>query len=485
MKISPDGEVLVRGANVTPGYYDDVAKTTEAIENGWLHTGDLGSFDSKGYLYIRGRKKDVIVTPEGLNIFPEDLEGAIDAQPGVRESAIVGVAARGNGAEQVQAVLVLEPGADASRIVRDANQHLQGYQRIRNFAIWPEHALPRTEATHKLKRDEIRTRLEAVLAGPASSQRGGSRETDSFQAAIERHTGGNATAQTSLDELVFGSIDRIELLLELEQRYGRRLDEHEFATARTVGDLQTVIERLLSQEPGLAARGGPSVAFPTWTRGWEARTLRRLNQMLWILPVTRLVSRATITGRNCLCGVKPPVIFAANHLSHIDTPLILAALPAPWRYRVAPAMYQEYFDMHYHPARQPAGAHLLNSLEYYLVTCLFNAFPVPQEGPGARETLRYAGELVSDGWSILIFPEGERRPAGAMGEFYAGVGLLASRLKLPVIPIRLEGTDRVLPRGCMLPRVGRTRVSFGDALYFRGEKPDAAAKLVAKAVKSL
>jgi long-chain acyl-CoA synthetase len=186
-----------------------------------------------------------------------------------------------------------------------------------------------------------------------------------------------------------------------------------------------------------------------------------------------------------MLAVEPPVIFAANHQSHIDTPLILCALPPRWRYRVAPAMYQEYFNMYYHPRGQPLGQLLLNSLEYYLVTALFNAFPLPQEGPGARETLRYAGDLVSDGWSILIFPEGERRTSGDMGEFHAGVGLLASRLKLPVIPIRLEGTDRVLPRGRTVPRIGSTRVSFGDALCLCGEKPEVAAKLVERAVKAL
>ena len=77
-------------------------------------------------------------------------------------------------------------------------------------------------------------------------------------------------------------------------------------------------------------------------------------------------------------------------------------------------MYQEYFNLHYRPEGKPALPRLFNSLEYYLVTSLFNTFPIPQEGPGARETLRYAGELASDGWSLLIFPEGERRPSGHM-----------------------------------------------------------------------
>jgi len=486
VKIAPDGEVLVRGGNVTPGYYDDPPKTAETIEGGWLHTGDLGEFDRDGHLYIRGRKKEVIVTPEGLNIFPEDIERVIDAQPGVRESAVVGLTTPGNGEEeQLHALLVLRPRADAQRIIGAANRQLQGYQRIRHFSIWSEDSLPRTAGTFKLKRGEIRNRLATVAAGASPARAGRAREVESVEGTIERHTGREATTETRLDELGLGSVDQIELLLDLEQRYQRRFDEREFFSVQTVGDLEAVVERVLSREEGRFDRAGSPIAFSKWTRGWPARAVRRLNQMLWILPVTRLVSRPVITGRDRLRGLEPPVIFAANHQSHIDTPLILGALPARWRYRIAPAMYQEYFNMHYHPEGQPLGLRLLNSLEYYLVAALFNAFPIPQEEPGARETLRYAGDLASDGWSILIFPEGERRPSGKMGDFRAGVGLLASRLKLPVIPIRLEGTDRVLPRGRMLPCVGRTRVIFGNPILLTGENPKLGAKRVAETIIAL
>lgn len=485
VRVAADGEVLVRGANVTPGYYKDAAKTADAIESGWLHTGDLGEVDAEGYLYIRGRKKEVIVTAEGLNVFPEDIERVIDTQPGVRESAVVGVAAAGKDTEQVHAVLVLQPGADPRRIVGDANRRLQGYQRIRSFAIWPDGSLPRTDATHKLKRAEIRNRCGTDRVGPPAAPPRRTREAGSLAGTIERRTGGHVAVQTHLDELGLGSVDRIELLLELEERYGCRFDEQELANAQTIGDLQAAVDRYLHQEDGGSGTGHSPVAFPTWTRSRLARAVRRMNQMLWILPMTRLLSRAVITGQSHLRGIEPPVLFAANHQSHIDTPLILSALPARLRYRIAPAMYQEYFNLHYHPEGKPLGPRLLNRLEYYLVTGLFNAFPIPQEGPGVRETLRYAGDLVSDGWSILIFPEGERRPNGDMSEFRAGVGLLAERLKLPVIPIRIQGTDEVLMRGQMLPHFGRTRVSFGEALDLSGKRPEVASRLLQDVLQAL
>ena len=129
MRLAPDGEILVRGDNVTRGYYGDERASAEAFEDGWLHTGDIGELDAQGQLFVRGRKKEMIVTPEGLNVFPEDVERVLDELPGVRESAVVGLA-RG-GEERVHAVIVLEPGADVDEVVRAANARLADHQRIR------------------------------------------------------------------------------------------------------------------------------------------------------------------------------------------------------------------------------------------------------------------------------------------------------------------------------------------------------------------
>ena len=129
VRIAEDGEILVRGENVTSGYYEgpgsgirDLGIRISTIRgsrirvldsDGWLHTGDIGERDAQGRLFIKGRKKEMIVRPDGLNVFPEDVERALDAQEGVRESAVVGVV---DGAEErVHAVLVLEPGVDPQR----------------------------------------------------------------------------------------------------------------------------------------------------------------------------------------------------------------------------------------------------------------------------------------------------------------------------------------------------------------------------------
>ena len=126
IRIAPDGEILLRGENVTPGYFtaagDNSGESDIRDSEGWLHTGDIGELDTDGRLRILGRKKEMIVSPDGLNVFPEDVERVLNASPGVRESAVV--AAKQGAREQVQAVLVLEPGANAEHVVEEANAKL-------------------------------------------------------------------------------------------------------------------------------------------------------------------------------------------------------------------------------------------------------------------------------------------------------------------------------------------------------------------------
>src|SRR5205814_6417966 len=130
IKIAPDGEILVRGDNVTSGYYtrpeagsppgrSGAAAGDSAFADGWFHTGDVGEIDGSGRLLIKGRKKEMIVTPQGLNVFPEDVERALLAQPGVRDAAVIGL--NTGGEERIHAVVVTDPSADLEAIVRGAN----------------------------------------------------------------------------------------------------------------------------------------------------------------------------------------------------------------------------------------------------------------------------------------------------------------------------------------------------------------------------
>jgi long-chain acyl-CoA synthetase len=169
----------------------------------------------------------------------------------------------------------------------------------------------------------------------------------------------------------------------------------------------------------------------------------------------------------------------------MDGPMIMAALPRRWRYRVAPAMAKEFFKPHFFPEQHGRMARLTNSLNYYLSSLFFNAFPLPQREAGARQTLRYIGEVLEDGFSVLIFPEGERTDTGAIDRFRPGIGMIASRLDVPVVPVRISGLDRVLHKTWRMARPGRIRIAFGAPMRLAGDDYEAQAQQVEQAVKSL
>ncbi len=481
VKIAPDGEILVRGENVTKGYFHATEETARAFEDGWFHTGDIGELAADGQLFIRGRKKEMIVTPEGLNVYPEDVERVLNALPGVRESAVVGAPVGPDAAERVHAVLVVDPSIDAGAgpddIVRAANAQLADYQRIRRALIWPEPALPRTEGTQKLKRAAVR---EWVRSGKTPKLEGGG--TDRLSALVAKYAGrSDLSPTTTLEELGLSSLERIELMVALEDAFQTPIDEGAFAAARDLSHLRTLVERSAAADAPVTE----PVDFPTWNRSWAARIVRRSSLPTWILPLARVFARIRVEGREHLEKIDRPVIFAANHQSHMDTPVILAALPPRLRYRLAPAMAKEFFKAHFFPAEYGRRAWLTNSANYYLAALFFNAFPLPQREAGARRTLRYIGEVIEDGFSVLIFPEGRRTEQGEIDRFRPGIGMIASKLAVPVIPVRLEGLDTVLHHTWKMARPGPVRVAFGAPLRLTGEDYAALAQQVEDAVRTL
>jgi long-chain acyl-CoA synthetase len=458
VKIAGDGEVLVRGENVTPGYYGGSQAVFDA--EGWFHTGDVGEFAADGSLLIRGRKKEMIVTPEGLNVFPEDVEAVLDRIPGVRESAVIG-------RDRVHAVLVLDTGASGREIVRQANVQLQDHQKIRSVTVWPFAELPRTEGTRKLRRGEIARRVESGLT-PAQDGR-----SFALPPALARLASGrDLRPDTTLEELGLSSLERVELMMELGVKEG------ELAPSRTVAEL-------VEHRDTAPTQPEERFEFPSWNRSRLARWIRNFSLETWILPIGRLFAWVHAEGVENLSDIAGPVIFAPNHQSHFDVPALLMALPWRWRFRVAPAMSKEFFDGHFHPERHSVGERFTNSLNYYLAALFFNTFPLPQRERSAVDALRYAGELAGDGWCILIFPEGVRTDHGEIRPFRAGVGMMASRLSLPVVPVRLVGLDRILHTTWLMARPGRARVIFGKPLRFTGDNYAAIAQRIEDAVRAL
>jgi long-chain acyl-CoA synthetase len=401
------------------------------------------------------------------------VERVLNGLSGVRESAVVGITH--DAQEHVHAVLVLGPGADPDAILRAANGTLQDHQRVRAASVWTSGDLPRTEGTRKLKRGVLRDWVqsgEKPVAAPSG---------DTIEGLIGRFAHGrDVSGATTLEELGLSSLERVELMIALEDRFQTRLDEGRFAGAASVSDLRQLVERAPA-----ADEVAEPVDFPSWNRTWPVRIVRRLSLATWILPLARLFARARVEGREHLKDLEGPVIFASNHQSHMDVPVILAALPARVRARVAPAMAKEFFKAHFFPEGHTWRQWFTNTVNYYLAAFYFNAFPLPQREAGARQTLTYVGELTSRGWSILIFPEGERSATGDIKPFRGGIGMIASRLDVPVIPVRLDGVDRVLHPKAKMATPGPVRVAFGAPMRLRGEEYAALALEVERRVKAL
>ncbi len=476
VRIADDGEILVKGDNVTTGYFGAAEDTAAAFDDGWFHTGDLGALDDAGRLQVLGRKKEVIVTPEGLNVYPEDVERVVDAVPGVIESAAVGITH--DGEERVHVVVVLETPQDPGAIARAANRDLGDHQRVRDVLVWPDKRLPRTEGTQKLKRGAVRKWAEQGVAPTGTKTGAGDRTVASI---LEQVAGNAVDRDTRIEELGLTSLERVELLMVLENELDASVDERVVSGAATVADL----EALVDSPRGTSGLQAPEFPMPRWSQSSPVRAIRRLGLGLWLLPLTRLFAWIRVHGLEHLATLEGPVIFAANHQSFMDTPVILAALPRGRRYRVTTAMAKEFFAAHFHPEGHSRRARLTSGLNYYLSTTLFNAFPLPQRETGTRHALRYAGELIGAGNSMIIYPEGRRTSGDAIARFQPGAALIAARLGVPVVPVRLRGLDAVLGLGRHMARPGRVEVRFGPHLRLQGvDYTEQAARLEA-AVKAL
>jgi len=485
-RLAEDGEILVRGENVSTGYWEKGSSRPAAQESeGWLRTGDLGELDAEGNLRFRGRKKNVIVTPAGLNVYPEDLEAALRKQPAVRDCVVIPFE-RGGNAEPCAVLLLNDANETAApTAIEAANSSLAEYQRVRTWIIWPEFDFPRT-ATGKPRLGEISARVGEILNGhpgvemgktgsPASGPPG---ELEGLMASL----GLPASRSSHLErELNLTSLDRVELLSALEEKFHVELNETAFANARTAAD----VERLLKDPTSRHTE----YVYPRWTQSEPVRWLRLLVYYALAWPATQILGHPRIIGRENLRGIRGPVLVVSNHITRrADIGLILASLPMRFRHRLAIAMGGETLQEMRHPPREwffmKRGAYHLG---YWLVTALFNVFPLPQFS-GFRESLRFAGESADRGYSVLVFPEGvvNDSTTGEMAPFQKGIGLLSENLRLPIIPMRLDGVWKMKRAHRRLAHFGEITVRIGTPVSFPPDTPpDEIARRLESLVKAL
>ncbi len=428
VKLAEDGEILVRGGGVASGYWSSTGLQPVAGEEGWYRTGDLGELDAENNLLFKGRKKDVIVTPAGMNVYPEDLEAALRGQTEVRDSVVIGLE-RGGNAEPCAVLILRNRSADVKAIAARANETLAEYQRMRSWFVWPEEDFPRT-STGKPRRNVIRDAVEANLSGHTVTG-----SASAFAELLARVTGRSPQElQPDADlesELGLTSLERVELLGALEDRYQVDLSETKFASAATVGDL----EKLLQGEWGKRRE----FHYPRWTLHWPVTWARLAAHYLLVRPAVFLLGWPRVLGRENLRGVRGPVLVISNHIDDVDVGFIQTVLPPRLRHRLATATGGEALEALRSPAADRSWlGRTYDRVQWTLGVALLNLFPLPRQA-GFRKSFAYAGEAVDRGYSVLVFPEGRHTEDGKLRPFRSGVGLLVNNLRIPVIPMRIDG----------------------------------------------
>lgn len=462
-------EVQVRGDNVFPGYYrNEQASRDVFAADGWFRTGDLGEIGEDGWLTIKGREKELIVTGSGVNVYPDEVEAILNKVAGVKESCVIG-ASRGGG-EEVHAVLLLDgSGAAPEEIIALANSRLDTLHRITGYTLWSEPEFPKT-TTLKIKKFAVK---EAIKKGAEEGDATVSRDT--LINLLARVTGTDAAQirEESLlvTDLGLTSIDRVELVSFLEQEYRLDIEDSRIGPQTKVSDLRTMIAK--------REKLTPHDHFRFWTNKRFFRTVRVVWDALIHAPLFRRFVTLEVRGAENLKNLAGPVFFVVNHLSYLDHPAVMSALPREIRSRTATAAREEFFFGEYHGVKR-----FVRRLSYEYATVLFNLFPLPQS-QGVSGSLKFMGRLADAGINIMIFPEGGHSRDGKMQPFQLGLGLMVKELGVPVVPIRISGTDKVLPPDANFPKRGPVTVTFGKPLHFRTEEPAEIVALARGAVEKL
>jgi len=496
MKVDPQtGEILVRGSNVASGYWVGKGVVHEGEDDGWFRTGDLGEVDPEGNLYFKGRKKNVIVTREGMNIHPADLESALRRQPAVRDCVVVALPLDGN-AEPCAVLLLAQsesaPEQAAAEAIRGANRQLADHQQIRRWLVWPGQDFPRT-STQKPKSAVI---ADYVLHHFAEGEQAPTTSSGTVAELIERITRrkvGELTPETNLEsDLNLSSIDRVELMSALEDRLQTDLDETRVSQATTLGDLERMLGKAKSaQSPG--PRLASSFRYPSWAQRWPQTWIRPAVYYALTWPATLLMAKPRVVGRENLRGFDGPALIVSNHVTYVDIGFVMAALPRTMRTGLAPAMQGERLIAMRNGRSGITGdraqpnffLRAVYKLAYALTVALFNVFPLPQRS-GFRESFEFAGEAVDRGYSIVVFPEGRRTENGELQPFQTGVGLLATKLNLPVIPMRIDGLWQAAQEGKHFVRPGTITVRIGKPVrYAPNTAPETIARNLERRVREL
>jgi long-chain acyl-CoA synthetase len=483
----PVGEIAIRGTLIMKGYWNRPDATAAVLQDGWLHTGDLGYFDAAGNLFITGRMKEVIVLSNGKNVYPEEIEAHYLKTPYIKELCVMGIEATSGDPSSERLYAVVVPNFDilrerkivnAKEVIRfdieTLSAQLASTKRISSYEIWQED-LPRT-TTRKLKRFEIEKRVranhgksqgeEAEISSekPLTDEEKKWLEHNDVQRAIAilRESARKAPAHISPNhnlelDLGLDSMQRVEMLVALEQELGGDVEESQLAGIYTVRELvDAVLESAASGKKAtkLEFAGWDSVLkdessdaeFP------EVSRPHLIKELFWFV-LSRLVRvfallafRLKVTGREKL-PAKGPFLLCSNHQSYLEAVIMASVLP--WR------LFRKSFAV---GTSEIFGTGFMRRLAGWLRVIVVDpdANLIPAMRAGACG-LRHNGVLI-------LYPEGERSIDGTVRTFKKGAAILSIHLQVPIVPVAIDGFFDAWPRGKSFQKFAPLKMTFGDVI---------------------
>ena len=469
------GEIAVRGPNVMLGYYKKPQETAEVIQDGWFRTGDIGYRDRDGYLFITGRSKEIIVLATGKKIFPDELEKFYKRIPSIKDICLI------QGERGLEAAVV--PDFDYLKKMNLSNsretiafdiealaEDIPPYKRITGLKIFKE-PLPVTRLG-KLRRSLIADlyrkggeRPDKAVEEIDSDMLTGT-DAKRLLACLQPFSAKkNIVPDDNLElDLGLDSLARLEFVVSLEKSFGISLPDSFGSEIFTVKDAVLKIQEQLS---AVQVPGGAQVRL-SWAEilaqepsDGVKRTLRlepgpicnigRYAYKLLLTIMFKLYGRISVSGLENL-PAKGPYIIAANHLSFVDAPSIMAAMP--WH-----VGSQTFF---------------LGTTEFFGSPVMSKIAKVIQVIPVDMDTrlygaLQLSAYVLRQRKVLCIFPEGARSRDGNIKEFKKGVGIIAKELRVPLVPVAVNGTYQMMASGKLFPRPAKVTVSIGKPVH-PGEK---------------
>ncbi|MDA0837246.1 MAG: AMP-binding protein [Planctomycetota bacterium] len=472
------GEIVVRGPAVMKGYYKNEEATNSVLKDGWFHTGDLGKLDDDGYLFITGRVKDLIVTPAGKNVYPDEVEMLYRDLPGLKEMTVLGVKASKGLGEQVHMVVILQEDSDERRAllnqaVQKFSRDIPSYQRVQKVHFWTED-LPRTP-TLKVKRNQVRQaiiegdlhRAETATAAAAAPEEEVTLESEVRKLLAEVARIPASQIKTDHDiqyDLGLDSLEKIDFLVRSEKRWGIKLPESLATRLHRVSDAVAIVDEAVNNSETQSEPESAEAAAADWSsilqegelHPKDLAAIRGRNGFNG--PVRALLHGGLRTFCKAWLSVESEgaeklpksgsFVIAANHSSHLDTPSILASIPE-LRERIRILGARDYF--------------FNTPLKSWFFRNYMNVLPFDRK-ENFLEGLRMARACLESDQVLLIFPEGSRSPNGEVQPFKVGLGIIAHELQVPIVPVRIQGTYQSLPKGSKFPRMYPVKVSFGEVV---------------------